>query len=316
VDGNLGVANVLEGVLIEQPTTDAERAEVAEFCTTSLEVTLPTILDKIDDRVANAYAAFPDRIYIVGADGRIAYKGLPGPAGFNVPEALAALEVAMVGGITPYGAEPGQDRFGRGGRGGRGGRAGRGAGVRFQGAQGVGQGMGVMDQDQDGQISADEWQGESEAFEGFDVNADGYLTFDEIQRVGFGGRGRGGNPQMQFENLDANSDGRISPEEFPGPAPMFSILDADGDGALIAEEMTAGLGRGRGAQGGDPASRFATMDADGDGLVSRDEWGGPEETFPMLDSNGDGGVSSDEMLAGRGARGVRGGRGARGGQQP
>ena len=286
-------------MLIEQPTTDAERREAAELCTIALQVTLPTILDKIDDRVANAYAAFPDRIYIIGSDGRVSYKGLPGPAGFNVPEAMAALEVAMEGGITPYGQQPVQRSFGQGRRGG---------GGRFQGPRADGQGMGVMDTDEDGQISAEEWQGDGEAFDRFDTNDDGYLTREEIQGGAFGGRGRGGNPQARFESMDTNSDGRISPEEFPGPDPMFELLDENGDGVLAEEELRAGAGlaRGgrplRGARGGDPGARFQSIDANGDGQVSSDEWTGPEAMFRMLDANGDGSLTSDEMRSGRGQR--------------
>jgi hypothetical protein len=178
-DGNLGAANVIEGVLIEQPKTDAERAEVAELCTTSLQVSMPTIIDKIDDRVANVYAAFPDRIYVVGSDGRIAYKGQPGPSGFNVPEAMAALEIAMDGEITPYGEQPGARRARRGGRGARGARGGM--------PGGRGEGMGVMDADADGRISAEEWAGESDVFERFDADGDGFLTLGEVQRGGRGG---------------------------------------------------------------------------------------------------------------------------------
>jgi len=118
-DGNVGRANIRDGILIDQPTTDAERQEAATVCTAALDLTVPTILDKIDDRVANAYGAFPDRIYVIGADGRVAYKGQPGPAGFNVPEAVAGLSVALEGGTTEYGALPSRRPFGRiGGRGG------------------------------------------------------------------------------------------------------------------------------------------------------------------------------------------------------
>jgi len=299
VDGNLGVANVLEGVLIEQPTTDEERAEAAQFCTAALDVSLPTILDKIDDRVANAYAAFPDRIYIIGADGRVSYKGRPGPAGFDVPEAMAALEVAMAGGTTPYGQEPGRQTFGRGARGARG---------QFAGRRDAGEGLGVMDANGDGQISVAEWQGEQDAFDRFDANGNGFLTMDEIQGGAFGGRGRRGNPGSRLQAMDADSNGEITAEEFQGPAEMFGVLDSNLDGVLSGEELSAGTGarrEGRGRGFGPSAARFQNMDADGNGQISSAEWPGPEQMFSTLDANGDGVLSSDEMLAGRGGRGPR-----------
>ena len=33
-----------------------------------------------------AYAGWPDRLYVVGADGRIVYRGGPGPGGFRPQE--------------------------------------------------------------------------------------------------------------------------------------------------------------------------------------------------------------------------------------
>jgi len=58
---------------------------------TKLELDIPTLIDGLDDAVGKAYSAWPDRLYVVGADGRIAYKGKPGPFGFKPEE----LEVAI-----------------------------------------------------------------------------------------------------------------------------------------------------------------------------------------------------------------------------
>ncbi|GAB4524809.1 MAG: hypothetical protein Fur0018_08700 [Anaerolineales bacterium] len=44
-------------------------------------------MDEMDDRVCKAYNAKPTRLFLVGTDGTIAYRGEPGPYGFS-PKAL------------------------------------------------------------------------------------------------------------------------------------------------------------------------------------------------------------------------------------
>ena len=76
--------------IVEDPVTLDERNEVAKVCMTRLALEpIPALVDGMDDAVSKAYAAFPDRMYLVGRDGNIAYRGGPGPRGFD-PEELAA----------------------------------------------------------------------------------------------------------------------------------------------------------------------------------------------------------------------------------
>ena len=42
--------------------------------------------------MSRAYAASPTRLYLVGADGRVAYAGGPGPFGFKPAKLGAAIE--------------------------------------------------------------------------------------------------------------------------------------------------------------------------------------------------------------------------------
>ena len=56
---------------------------------------MPMLIDGMDDAACHAFSAWPERIYILGADGRIAYQGGHGPYDFHPEEARAALE-AMV----------------------------------------------------------------------------------------------------------------------------------------------------------------------------------------------------------------------------
>ena len=76
-------ANRSAGIIFEQPTTLLEREEVAESCQLGLDISIPMLIDDMDNTAEEAYAAWPDRIYVVDTNGRIGYKGAPGPGGFN-----------------------------------------------------------------------------------------------------------------------------------------------------------------------------------------------------------------------------------------
>ncbi len=68
-------------------TADA-RAEVAATCAVRLRLKMPMVVDDVDDAVGSVYGGWPDRLYLIAADGRIAYQGGEGPFGFK-PEELA-----------------------------------------------------------------------------------------------------------------------------------------------------------------------------------------------------------------------------------
>ena len=78
-------------VLVEDPITTAERLAVAKNFVTTLKIEIPTLLDKLDDAVAHAYASHPDRLYLVGKDGTIAYASGKGPDGFKLDELKEAI---------------------------------------------------------------------------------------------------------------------------------------------------------------------------------------------------------------------------------
>ena len=79
-------------VQIPQPKTDDERQKVATSCKSGLHLELPFVVDGIDNKVSGAYQAKPDRIYIVGKDGKITYQGGKGPLGFKSDDAEASLK--------------------------------------------------------------------------------------------------------------------------------------------------------------------------------------------------------------------------------
>ena len=90
-DGRQSQANVREQILIKQPKSLEERKEVAEKMCSILKIKLPPLVDTIDDKTNKAYAASPDRLYLVGVDGKVVYKGDRGPRGFDARELRDAI---------------------------------------------------------------------------------------------------------------------------------------------------------------------------------------------------------------------------------
>jgi hypothetical protein len=61
-----------------------------------LGIELPALIDNFDNSTEVAYTAWPDRLYLIGRDGRIAYKSKPGPFGFKPDQLSEALKQATV----------------------------------------------------------------------------------------------------------------------------------------------------------------------------------------------------------------------------
>ena len=80
---------------VNDPTTLEERVGVAKECAKELKLGIPFAIDDMEDSVAIAYDAYPDRLYVVGADGKVAYQGGRGPKGFKVNELTAKLEAVL-----------------------------------------------------------------------------------------------------------------------------------------------------------------------------------------------------------------------------
>ena len=64
----------------------------AKILVDRLKYRVPLAIDAMDNRTDKAFAAWPERIYILGEGGKILYKGGPGPFGFKPDEAEKALD--------------------------------------------------------------------------------------------------------------------------------------------------------------------------------------------------------------------------------
>lgn len=175
-------------------------------------------------------------------------------------------------------------------------------------------------------------------------------------RNGSGPRHGGGPGGMMpsFAVLDADSNGKVTQEEFTTAmnkqqTKAFTRFDADGDGVLSASELPKGPGP-RPGQGGDPPAppdgqdaaantpppmppgdrgagfrppRPEDFDANKDGSVTQEEflsaWSKPiAAQFTALDTNGDKALSEDEVANAqhrRGGPGQPGGGSGFGGDQ-
>lgn len=72
---------------IEDPVTYEERRELAVFSSDALGLTIPAVVDELDDAVSQAYQGWPERLYLIDVDGKVLYRGGPGPFGFD-PDGL------------------------------------------------------------------------------------------------------------------------------------------------------------------------------------------------------------------------------------
>jgi type I thyroxine 5'-deiodinase len=76
-------SNVEAGIEVNQPKSLEERAKVANTCVLNLNLSIPAIIDGMNNKAGADYVAWPDRLYIVDKYGKIAYKGGKGPGGFK-----------------------------------------------------------------------------------------------------------------------------------------------------------------------------------------------------------------------------------------
>lgn len=91
-DGWVLAENRRADIGVQDPRTAAERADVAVACSMRFDLDIPVVVDDVNDEVARRYGAWPDRLVLVGRDGRIAYQGSRGPFGFQPSELEAAIK--------------------------------------------------------------------------------------------------------------------------------------------------------------------------------------------------------------------------------
>ena len=132
---------------------------VAQKFLKDVKLELPAVVDGIDDKVSNAYATLPDRMYLIGQDGKIAYAGARGPRGFLPDELAAAIEKE----VETMESKP----------------ATKAPSPAMQKAAAA-ELMKTIDADGDGILSAAEIKGAAEALNALDKDKDGQVGISEL----------------------------------------------------------------------------------------------------------------------------------------
>lgn len=82
--------------MIEDPINLIERTSVAKVCMTKMELRpIPAVVDRLDDKTNQAYKGWPDRMFLVGKDGKMAYSGGRGPFGFTPDDLMKAIDAEL-----------------------------------------------------------------------------------------------------------------------------------------------------------------------------------------------------------------------------
>jgi Ca2+-binding EF-hand superfamily protein len=180
------------------------------------------------------------------------------------------------------------------------GRGNRQAQMRFNG----------MDQNHDGMIQRDEWQGSNRAFSNQDWNGDGVLSGQEV-RVGAqrdtsweeadhdatrAERNLSWTASA-FTNLDHNRDGRLTTNEWHYDLETFRRVDSNRNNSLSRGEFL-GVNQDDGRD-----INFDDLDTNNNGRVERAEWYFSAPSFQSMDRNRDGTLSRFEVVGGQNTNG-------------
>ena len=146
-----------------------------------------------------------------------------------------------------------------------------------------------MDENGDGVLSIEEFEGCDGDFDLLDVDPDDEsLTFAEFEFAPV---------VLALDRMDVDGNGEIVAAEFLGYERRFDAIDEDNDRVLTVEELEATLDQlGRCHFGGHhPQRTIDCLDEDGDGAISLDEFNRSEEKFNSIDENGDELLTLEEL---------------------
>jgi len=90
-------SNKKDKFVFTQPRTIDERLKLARLLPDRLKLRIPVAVDPMDARADKAFAAWPERIYVLAPGGRVVYRAAPGPFGFEPSDAERRLKKLLGG---------------------------------------------------------------------------------------------------------------------------------------------------------------------------------------------------------------------------
>ncbi len=84
-------SNIKDDVCYAQPRNLADRLAIANDFTKRFNYPVPFGVDDMNNAANDAYAAWPERLYIIDESGKIAYRGGMGPFNYDPAEVRAWL---------------------------------------------------------------------------------------------------------------------------------------------------------------------------------------------------------------------------------
>jgi hypothetical protein len=85
-------SNINDNVVFASPKNMQEREYIAGSCVRKLGIKFPALVDNVDNKTEQVYTGWPDRLYLIDREGKIAYKSKPGPFGFKPDDLDKALK--------------------------------------------------------------------------------------------------------------------------------------------------------------------------------------------------------------------------------
>jgi hypothetical protein len=79
--------------IFRTPQSFEERTEVTSSCVLKLVLKIPAVVGEMNNSTERAYTGWPDRIYLIDREGRVALKTRLGPFEFDPSQLEAQLQV-------------------------------------------------------------------------------------------------------------------------------------------------------------------------------------------------------------------------------